>query len=107
LCSVEQFVLRCAEPDRARYLSYVLRGRAVLEKARALTNNLQLPRLSSKALLALEIPIIRPDNMERTLQMLDKLNTDLVRAWELARRSEMLASSIWPATLNAAFNSQL
>jgi hypothetical protein len=107
LCSVEQFVLRCDNPDYARYLSYVLRGRNVLEQTGTLTNNLQLPRLSSKALLGLEVPIVRPKSLKRALPLLDKLNADVVRAWQLARRANKLTSSIWPATLNAAFNGEL
>lgn len=107
LCSVEQFVLRCDSAEVGRYLGYVLRGQRVLTQVRAATNNLQLPRLSSKSLLRLEIPVPPTEKLQAVLETLDTINDRLVRTWHLSKEASRLAGALPEALLNAAFSGKL
>lgn len=103
LCSVEQFVLRTNNPKMTRYIGYVLRGRRILDKVQTLTNNLQLPRLSSKALLALEVPIVPDRLLDEAVASLGQLNDKVVETWLRSQEAALTISSLKPALLSALF----
>ncbi|QEU95886.1 hypothetical protein [Streptomyces kanamyceticus] len=107
LCSVEQYVLRPNGHMPAELIAAGLRAKATLDTVKEHTHNLQLPRLRSGLLMAMEIPDIPQEHHEAAL-----LN---VRAWEqkahalnsLQRQRDDLLATLGPTLLNAAFSGQL
>ena len=103
LCSVDQYVLRPRRGVSSELLAYVLRSHAVLRPAIDLTHSLQLPRLRSGLLSALEVPLVP---MSVTGSVVDRLDTMRNRAVHLAamRRVQVdLTKALVPAALNEVF----
>ncbi|MFE0177940.1 restriction endonuclease subunit S [Streptomyces sp. NPDC059002] len=107
LCSVEQYVLRPNGHMPAELIAAGLRAKATLDTVKEHTHNLQLPRLRSGLLMAIEIPDIPQEHHEAAL-------VD-VRTWEqkahalnsLQRQRDDLLAALRPTLLNAAFSGQL
>ncbi|MGW4175744.1 hypothetical protein [Streptomyces rubiginosohelvolus] len=107
LCSVEQYVLRPTGGMPAELIAAGLRSKRTLDEVLGATHNLQLPRLRSGLLLAMEIPFIPPANQAQALADLeefDKKVRELARAQQ--HRDEVLAA-LRPAVLDAAFSGRL
>lgn len=103
LCSVDQYVLRPKDGISPEALSFTLRSQAVLDQVRALTSNLQLPRLRSGLLLGLNVPRLSAAHQGTVVERLRRLNEiSLHHAATLQRRIE-LVNALKPAILNAAF----
>lgn len=103
LCSVEQFVLRPHAGVDPCLLGYVLRSASVLERAIGATNNLQLPRLSVGALMAMPIPDVRHASPALVLR-LDHVTDRMVRLQTLRSSRCQLIAGILPAARNEIFS---
>jgi hypothetical protein len=103
LCSVDQYVLRPRRGVDARVLAYALRGRRTLATAIDLTHSLQLPRLRSGLLGAIELPTVAEEDTAATVAQLDAVRDRVVRAAEVRRHQQELAGALVPAALNEAF----
>lgn len=105
LCSVEQFVLVPGNGVDPNLLSVVLRSDIVLQAAKEATNSLQLPRLSLRVLLGIEVPDIRRlDNAPEVLREASSLTRSVIRLAELTSKRRQLAESLLPAARNEIFN---
>lgn len=105
LCSVEQFVLVPGNGVDPNLLSVVLRSDIVLQAAKEATNSLQLPRLSLRVLLGIEVPDIRRlDNAPEVLRETSSLTRSVIRLAELTSKRRQLAESLLPAARNEIFN---
>ncbi|MFG2997266.1 hypothetical protein [Streptomyces sp. NPDC048340] len=107
LCSVEQFVLRPNGCMPAALLSAALRSRATLDKAVDATHSLQLPRLRSGLLLAMEIPSIPEKNHNRAISDVASFMASVQELNSLQRRRDAQLKILRPAVLNAAFAGRL
>ena len=102
LCSVEQFVLDPVDGVDPDLLGHLLRSAHVLDQSVAATNQLHLPRLSSKTLLAMQVPDVR--RAPRSLVgRLDALRDRFVRAHELSNEMTALKKGLLPAARNEIF----
>jgi type I restriction enzyme, S subunit len=107
LCSVEQYVLRPNGNLPGEILAAGLRSESTLRKVLDATHNLQLPRLRSGLLMAMEIPNILPDHYKQAVDNID----DYMRRVRLldqrqSDRAQLLAA-LRPAFLEAAFSGRL
>ncbi len=102
LCSVDQYVLRPKIGVSPVLLAHGLRARSTLDEAIGLTHSLQLPRLRSSLLAAIEVPVVtrRQSSAERQL---DKLVEQVCEAADLRSRQLKLVTALQPAVLNEAF----
>jgi type I restriction enzyme S subunit len=102
LCSVDQYVLRPKPNVRPGLLAHGLRTRSTLDEAIRLTHSLQLPRLRSSLLAAIEIPVSarQPAAIERRL---DNLVRQVCEVVDLRRRQVEVVKAYEPAVLNDAF----
>lgn len=103
LCSVEQYVLRpCAGVD-GRLLGHVLRAQSTLDRVNDATHRLQLPRIRTALLGAIEVPDIRRasadlgDRLERITDLVARLSS------AQTRQAQALASLL-PAARNEEFS---
>lgn len=103
LCSVDQYVLRPRPGVNAELLAYALRGRRTLTTAIDLTHSLQLPRLRSGLLGAIEIPTVTGDQGPVVVSKLDDLRDRIARGADIRRHQQNLADALLPAALNEAF----
>lgn len=103
LCSVEQFVLEPVDGLDPELLAHLLRSAHVLDLAVAATNRLQLPRLSLKTLLAMDVPDVRraPPGLTRRL---DLLRDQFVELQEVSGRLATMRAGLLPAARNEIFN---
>lgn len=102
LCSVDQYVLRPRSGVSPERLAHTLRSRTVLRPAVDLTHSLQLPRLRSGLLAALQVPLVPGSEAEPIVHRLNALRD---RAVELAAKRQIqvdLANALVPAALNEA-----
>ncbi|WP_165399669.1 restriction endonuclease subunit S [Janibacter limosus] len=102
LCSVEQFILEPVDGLAPELLAHLLRSAHVLDRAVAATNRLQLPRLSLKTLLAMEVPDIRVAQPGLT-RRLDLLRDQFVTLSRIDKRREVLRDGMLPAARNEIF----
>jgi type I restriction enzyme S subunit len=103
LCSVDQYVLRPKRGVSPELLAYTLRSRTILRPAIELTHSLQLPRLRSGLLSALDVPIVPTSASGPVVDRLDALT---MRAVDLAAKRQVqvdLTGALVPAALNEAF----
>ncbi|KOG50553.1 hypothetical protein ADK74_00420 [Streptomyces decoyicus] len=107
LCSVEQYVLRPNGQMPAELIAACLRSKSTLNKVIDATHNLQLPRLRSGLLLAMDIPFIPAEHHERAIADVQGLEENARRLDELQQHRAELLTSLRPAFLNAAFSGQL
>jgi len=102
LCSVDQYVLRPKDNVRPGLLAHGLRSKSTLDEAIRLTHSLQLPRLRSSLLAAIEIPTVTTEeaSVERRL---DSLVRQVCELADTRRRQMKLSSALETAALNTAF----
>lgn len=103
LCSVDQYVLRPHEDINPELFAFALRGRGVLAEAVDKTHNLQLPRLRSGLLGAVEVPVVPTEKVEGALRRLKRLETLILEISQLRIRQQELAARLVPAAVNAEF----
>lgn len=103
LCSVDQYVLRPRPGVNAELLAYALRGRRTLTTAIELTHSLQLPRLRSGLLGAIEVSTVADSEGATIVSHLDDLRERITRGAEIRRHQQELADALIPAALNDAF----
>lgn len=103
LCSVDQYVLRPRAGVDGALLAYCLRGRRVLTQAIDLTHSLQLPRLRSGLLAALEVPVVAKADVQLVVGHVDSLRDRIVRATANRQHQEDLLGAVLPSALNEAF----
>lgn len=103
LCSVDQYVLRPRPGIDGALLAYCLRGRQVLKQSIDLTHSLQLPRLRSGLLAALEVPVVATSDVEPLVGRLDSLRDRIVRATAMRKHQNDLVGALLPSALNEAF----
>jgi type I restriction enzyme S subunit len=104
LCSVDQYVLRPKDGVRPGLFAHGLRNRSTLDEAVRLTHSLQLPRLRSSLLAAIEIPTVTSDE-PLVEARLDDLVRQACELTDIRRRQIKLVSALETAALNAAFAS--
>jgi type I restriction enzyme, S subunit len=102
LCSVDQYVLRPKEHVRPGLLAHGLRSKSTLDEAIRLTHSLQLPRLRSSLLAAMEIPTITAGGVSLEGR-LDRLVQRVCELADTRKRQMKLVSALEKAALNAAF----
>jgi type I restriction enzyme, S subunit len=102
LCSVDQYVLRPKRNVHPGLLAHALRSRSTLDEAIRLTHSLQLPRLRSSLLSAIEVPAVarQPASIESGLDNMVKQVSELadLRGWQLK-----IVAALETAALNEAF----
>lgn len=103
LCSVDQYVLRPHAGVDPELLAYSLRGRGVLAEAIEKTHSLQLPRLRSGLLGAIELPVISSGRTGVTMDRLKRLDALTQEIDRLRVHQRKLAAALIPASLNAEF----
>lgn len=103
LCSVDQYVLRPRAGVDGALLAHCLRGSRVLTQAIDLTHSLQLPRLRSGLLAALEVPVVAKADVQLVVGHLDSLRDRIVRATANRQHQEDLLGALLPSALNEAF----
>lgn len=103
LCSVDQYVLRPRKGTNAALLAHALRGRRVLDRSIELTHSLQLPRLRSGLLSAIEVPRVDGQSAVDAVRRLDALRDTVVSAAALRDRQTELVGALIPSGMNATF----
>lgn len=104
LCSVDQYVLRPRPGVNGDVLGHALRGRRVLSAAVDLTHSLQLPRLRSGLLAALEVPTVESFDAERVASRLSTVRDLMVDVARARTHQSELASAFLPSAMNQAFS---
>ncbi|MEU7043808.1 hypothetical protein AB0A77_22435 [Streptomyces varsoviensis] len=107
LCSVEQYVLRPNGIMPGDLLAAGLRSKSTLDKVLNATHNLQLPRLRSGLLMAMEIPRIPRDRHKLAVADLNAFMQKVRTLDDRQRHRDELLTAVRPALLNAAFSGQL
>jgi len=107
LCSVEQYVLRPNGVMPAELIAAGLRSKSILDKALEATHNLQLPRLRSGLLMAMELPAIPPEHHKQAMADVQAFNQRVTTLAERQRHRDELLTALRPAVLDAAFSGQL
>ncbi|MFI7216483.1 hypothetical protein [Micromonospora maritima] len=107
LCSVEQYVLRPNGTIPADLLAACLRSKSTLDQAVVATHNLQLPRLRSGLLMAMEIPYVPSEHQDRAVSDVAAF-TQKVRSLDQRQSDrQQLLAALRPALLDAAFSGKL
>lgn len=108
LCSVDQYVLRPLPgiADTA-YLAHYMRSPSFLEQAKALTNNLMLPRLRSSLLESIEISLPSIQEQRGIVQYLDKVQAKVDAVKRLQAETAAELDALLPAVLDRAFRGDL
>ncbi|MFZ4154061.1 hypothetical protein [Streptomyces pseudogriseolus] len=107
LCSVEQYVLRSSGEMPAKLIAAGLRSKSILDKVLDSTHNLQLPRLRSGLLMAMELPAIPPEHYEQAVADVDAFDQRVQALAERQRHRDELLTALRPALLDAAFSGRL
>jgi type I restriction enzyme, S subunit len=107
LCSVDQYVLRPNAGVSSEVLAFTLRSQTVLDQVKALTNNLQLPRLRSGLLLGLNVPHLSLARQEMAIEQLRQVHEKTLCYVAALRRRGELAGALQASLLNAAFTGRL
>ena len=107
LCSVEQYVLRPNSIMPGEILAAGLRSKSTLGKVLNATHNLQLPRLRSGLLMAMEIPRIPRNRHEQAVADINEFMQKVRTLNDRQRHRDELLTAVRPALLNAAFSGQL
>ncbi|MFJ9197891.1 restriction endonuclease subunit S [Streptomyces flaveolus] len=107
LCSVEQYVLRPNGIMPGELLAAGLQSRSTLDKVLNATHNLQLPRLRSGLLMAMEIPSIPRDRHKQAVADVNAFMQKIRTLDDRQRYRDELLTAVRPALLNAAFSGQL
>ncbi len=103
LCSVDQYVLRPRFGVSAEILAYTLRGQRSLRRAIDLTHSLQLPRLRSGLVGALEVATAVESEQQTLLARLHSTSERIVAAAARRRQQNEVVAALVPAALNEAF----
>jgi type I restriction enzyme S subunit len=107
LCSVEQYVLRPNDVMPGELIAAGLRSKTTLDKVLDATHNLQLPRLRSGLLMAMEIPSIPPEHHKEAVADVNVFMQRVRALDDRQRHRDELLTALRPALLNAAFSGQL
>ncbi|MEU8576450.1 hypothetical protein [Streptomyces asoensis] len=107
LCSVEQYVLRPNGIMPGELLAAGLRSKSTLDKVLNATHNLQLPRLRSGLLMAMDIPSIPRDRHKQATADINAFMQKVRTLDNRQRHRDELLTAVRPALLNAAFSGQL
>ncbi|MEU3275581.1 restriction endonuclease subunit S [Streptomyces antibioticus] len=107
LCSVEQYVLRPNGTMPAELIAAGLRSKSTLDKVLDATHNLQLPRLRSGLLMAMEIPVVPQKHQKQAMADVEEFNQQIITLAERQRHRETLLTALRPALLDAAFSGRL
>jgi len=107
-CSVDQYVLRPkSDVVDTFYLAHFMRSRLFLQTAIELTNNLQLPRLRSGLLQAINMPLPILDDQRRIVAYLDSLQAEVERLKRLQADCAAELDALLPSLLDRAFRGEL
>lgn len=107
LCSVEQYVLRSSGEMPAELIVAGLRSKSILDKVLDATHNLQLPRLRSGLLMAMELPAIPPEHHKQAMADVETFDQCVQALDERQRHRDGLLTALRPALLDAAFSGRL
>ncbi|MFE2426473.1 restriction endonuclease subunit S [Streptomyces sp. NPDC059373] len=107
LCSVEQYVIRPNGTMPGELIAAGLRSKSTLDKVLHATHNLQLPRLRSGLLLAMEIPEIPPEHHGQAAADVNAFMHKVRHLDDRQRHRDKVLASLRPALLNAAFSGKL
>ncbi|MFI0774894.1 hypothetical protein [Streptomyces sp. NPDC021212] len=107
LCSVEQYVLRPTGVMPAELIAASLRSKRILDEVLGATHNLQLPRLRSGLLLAMEIPFIPPAHQAQALADLREFDEKVRKLARTQQHRDEVLAALSPAILDAAFSGRL
>ncbi|MFI1027133.1 hypothetical protein [Streptomyces sp. NPDC020951] len=107
LCSVEQYVLRPNGEMPAELIAAALRSKSILDKVLEATHNLQLPRLRSGLLMAMELPAIPPEHHKQAMADVEAFDQRVRALAERQRHRDDLLTALRPALLDAAFSGRL
>ncbi|MFF0478990.1 restriction endonuclease subunit S [Streptomyces sp. NPDC004284] len=107
LCSVEQYVLRPNGVMPAELIAAGLRSKSILDRVLEATHNLQLPRLRSGLLMAMELPAIPPQHHERAIADITAFSQRVTALAARQRHRDELLAALRPAVLDAAFSGRL
>ncbi|MEV1036576.1 hypothetical protein AB0J01_07815 [Streptomyces sp. NPDC050204] len=107
LCSVEQYVLRPNGAMPAELIAAGLRSKSVLDRVLDATHNLQLPRLRSGLLMAMELPAIPQEHREQATAEIEAYSQRVIELEKRQRRRDDLLTVLRPALLDAAFSGRL
>ena len=107
LCSVEQFVLRSTSPENAELLWFALRSQHVLDRVLELTNNLQLPRLSSGNLLTTRMRWPSDSEREEAIDGLRQVQRLAVALNDRIAKRDQLVQAAPGSMLNEVFSGRV
>lgn len=103
LCSVDQYVLRPRAGVSSALLGHLLRSRSLLDAAIDATHSLQLPRLRSALLLAIDVPIVRQESVSGVVHRLNRLAADVMAVADARRRQVELLQALERSIVNGPF----
>lgn len=107
LCSVEQYVLRPKDEIPGEILAAGLRGASTLRKVLDATHNLQLPRLRSGLLMAMEIPAVPPKHHSQAIADIRDYEQNVGLLDQHQSERAKIVAALRPALLDAAFTGSL
>lgn len=102
LCSVEQYVLRPRAGVDGRLLGHVLRAQSTLDRVNDATHRLQLPRIRTALLGAIEVPDIRQASADLG-DRLEQITNLVARLSSAQTRQAQALASLLPAARNEEF----
>lgn len=108
ICSVDQYVLR-PKPDLVdtHYLAHFMRSPIFLKQAIEGTHSLQLPRLGTKLLKAIPIPLPAMAEQRRIVERLSKLQSKVADLGQLQAGMQAELEALLPSVLDKAFKGEL
>ena len=108
VCSVDQYVIRVNRHlIDTEYLAYFMRSPRFLARANELTHNLMLPRLRSKLLESIRVPVPSIQNQHRIVAYLDDLQDKVDAVKRLQRETQAELDALLPSLLDRAFRGEL
>ena len=102
LCSVEQYVLRPKAGVDPRLLAYALRAERPLAAVNAATHHLQLPRVRTALLGAVEVPDVR--GASHLVDPLERVNGRVLDLIAATARQRSAMRALLPAARNEEFS---
>jgi type I restriction enzyme S subunit len=108
ICSVDQYVLR-PKPDTVdtHYLAHFMRSPIFLKQAIEGTHSLQLPRLGTKLLEAIAIPLPVMTEQHRIVERLNHLQARVADLGQLQAGMQAKLEALLPSVLDRAFKGEL
>lgn len=108
VCSVDQYVIRPnSKLIDTEYLAQFMLSPRFLERANDLTHNLMLPRLRTKLLESIQIPVPPVELQHRVVAYLNdrQVRVDVVKRLQAETQAEL--DALLPAVLDRAFRGEL